>query len=64
MPKLEEFLNPIPVEISNDLTKEFMISKIDLDYAYGRTRLSEKTSKKAICHNRRKFLRILPIQKR
>ena len=44
MPNMEELLNQISVEITKDRTKELMMSKIDLDYAYGQMMLSEETS--------------------
>ena len=39
---------PNMVEITNDRTKELMISKIDLDDAYGRIMLSEETSRQCV----------------
>ena len=42
MPNMEELLNQISVEITKDRTKELMMSKIDLDYAYGQMKLSKK----------------------
>ena len=41
--KYGELLDQISVEITNDRTKELMMSKIDLDYAYGQMRLSAET---------------------
>ena len=35
MPNMEELLNHISVEITRDRIAQFLISKIDLDYAYG-----------------------------
>ena len=48
MPKMEELLNQISVEITKDQTKELRISKIDLDYAYGQMMLSEETSRQCV----------------
>ena len=44
MQNMEELLNQISAEITRDRTKELMISKIDLDYAYGQMKLSKETS--------------------
>ena len=44
MPNMEE-LNRISVEITKDRTKELMISKIELDYAYGQMKLSKETNR-------------------
>ena len=41
--KYGELLDQISVEITNDRTKELMMSKIDLDYAHGQMRLSAET---------------------
>ena len=43
MPNMEELLNQI-----RDRTKELMISKIDLDYAYGQKKLSKETSRQCV----------------
>ena len=48
MPNMEEPLNQISVEITKDRTKELMMSKIDLDYAYGQMMLSEETSRQCV----------------
>ena len=48
MPNMEELLNQISVEITRDRTKELMISKVDLDYAYGQMRLSRETSRQCV----------------
>ena len=48
MPNMEELLNQISVEITKDRTKELRISKIDLDYAFGRMMLSEETSRQCV----------------
>ena len=48
MPNMEELLNQISVEITKDRTKELMMSKIDLDYAYGQMKLSKKTSRQCV----------------
>ena len=48
MPKMEELLNQISVEISRDRTLQLFISKIDLDYAYGQMKLSEETSRQCV----------------
>ena len=48
MQNMEELLNQISVEITRDITVKFFISKIDLDYAYGQMRLSEKTSRHCV----------------
>ena len=45
---MEELLNQISVEITRDRTKEMMISKIDLDYAYGQMKLSKETSRQFV----------------
>ena len=44
MPNMEELLNQISVEI----TKELMMSKIDLDYAYGQKKISKETSRQCV----------------
>ena len=48
MPNMEELLNQISVEITKDRTKELMMSKIDLDYAYGQMKLSKETSRQCV----------------
>ena len=48
MTNLEDLSNQISVEIPRDRTKELMISKIDLDYAYGQKKLSKKTSRQCV----------------
>ena len=48
MPNKEELLNQISVEIIRDRTKELMMSKIDLDYAYGQMKLSKETSQQCV----------------
>ena len=48
MPNMEELLNQISVEITKDRLKELMMSKIDLDYAYGQMMLSEETSRQCV----------------
>ena len=48
MPIMEELLNQISVEITRDPTKELMMSKIDLDYAYGQMKLSKETSRQCV----------------
>ena len=48
MPNMEELLNQISVEITRDRTKELMMSKIDLDYAYGQMKLSKETSRQCV----------------
>ena len=48
MPNMEELLNQISVEITSDRTKELMMSKIDLDYAYGQMKLSKETSRQGV----------------
>ena len=45
---MEELLNQISVEITRDRTKKIMISKIDLDNAYGQMKLSKETSRQCI----------------
>ena len=47
MPTMVELLNQISLEVTKDRTKEIMISKIDLDYAYGK-KISEETSKQCV----------------
>ena len=48
MSNMKELLNQISVEITKDRTKKLMISKIDLDYAYGQMMLSEETSRQCV----------------
>ena len=48
MPNMEELLNQISVEITRDRTKQLFISKIDLDYAYRQTKLSEETNRHCV----------------
>ena len=48
MPNMEELLNQISVEITKNRTKKLMMSKIDLDYAYGQMKLSKKTSRQCV----------------
>ena len=48
MPNMEELLNQSSVEITRDRTKELMMSKIDLDYAYGQMKLSKETSRQCV----------------
>ena len=48
MPNMEELLNQISVEITKDRTNELMMSKIDLDYAYGQMKLSKETSRQCV----------------
>ena len=48
MPNMEELLNQISEGISRDRTVQLFISKIDLDYAYGQMKLSEKTSRQCV----------------
>ena len=48
MPNMEELLNQISEEITRGRTKELKISKIDLDYAYGQTKLSKETSRQCV----------------
>ena len=48
MPNVEELLNQISVEITRDRRAQLFISKIDLDYAYGQMKLSEKTSRQCV----------------
>ena len=48
MPNMEELLNQFSVEITKDRTKELMLSKTDLDYAYGQMMLSEETSRQCV----------------
>ena len=45
---MEEQRNQISVELSRDRTTHLFISKIDLDYAYGQTKLSEETSRQCV----------------
>ena len=44
MQNMEELLNQISVEITRDRTVQLFLSKTDLDYASGQTKLSEETS--------------------
>ena len=48
MPNMEELLNQISVEITRDLTVKLILSKINLDYAYGQMKLSEETSRQCV----------------
>ena len=48
MLNLEELLNQISVEVTKDRTKKLMMSKIDLDYAYGQIMLSIETSSECV----------------
>ena len=48
MPNMEELLNQISVELTRDRTKELMISKIDLDYAYDQMKLSKDTRRQCV----------------
>ena len=48
MPNMEELPNQTSEEITRDRTKELMISKIDLDYAYGQIRISRETSRQCV----------------
>ena len=48
MPNMEDLLNQISVEITGDRTVHLFISKIDLDYAYGRMKLSDETSRQCV----------------
>ena len=45
MSNMEELLNPFSIEITKDRTKKLMISKIDLDYAYGQMKLLKETNR-------------------
>ena len=48
MPTMEELLNQISVEITRDRTLQLLMSKIDLDYAYGQMKLSKETSRQCV----------------
>ena len=48
MPNMEELLNQISEEITRDRTKELNRSKIDLDYAYGQTKVSKVMSRQCV----------------
>ena len=48
MPNMEELSNQTSVEITRDWTKQLLISKIDLGYAYGLMKLSEETSRQCV----------------
>ena len=48
MPNMEKLLNQISIEITCDRTVQLFLSKIDLDYAYGKIRLSEETSRQCV----------------
>ena len=48
MPNMEELLNQISVEITRDRTMQQFISKEDLDYAHGQTKLSEETIRQCV----------------
>ena len=45
---MEELLNQISVEIKQDRTKELMMSKTDLVYAYGQMNLLKETSRQLV----------------
>ena len=45
---MEELLKQILVEITRDRRKELLMSKIDLDYAYGQMKLSKETSRQCV----------------
>ena len=47
MSNMEALLNQTLVEITRVRTKQLIVSKIDLDYAYGQVKLSKETSDKA-----------------
>ena len=64
MPNMEELLNQISVEITRDRTKELMMSKIVLDYAYGQMKLSNETSRQCVfAITERKFSGYYPFKK-
>ena len=48
MQNMEELLNQISVEITRDRTMQLIMSKTDLDYAYGQMKLSEETSRQCV----------------
>ena len=48
MPNMDELLNQISVQITRNRTTQLFMSKIDLDYAYGQMKLSEKTSRQCV----------------
>ena len=48
MPNVEELLNQMSVEITRDRTALLLISKIDLDYAYGQKKLPKETSRQCV----------------
>ena len=48
MPNMEDLLNQISIEITRDRTKELMMSRIDLDYAFGQIKLSKETSRQCV----------------
>ena len=48
MPNMEELLNQFSVEMRRDRTKDIMMSKIDLDNAYGQMKLSKETSRQCV----------------
>ena len=47
MPNMEELLNQTSVELTRDRTVQLFISKTDLNYACGQTKLSEKQADNA-----------------
>ena len=48
MTNMEELLNQILVEITRDRSVKLFISKIDLDFAYGQTKLFEERSRQCV----------------
>ena len=48
MPIMEELINQISVEITSDRTKALILSKVDLDNAYGQMKLAKETRKQCV----------------
>ena len=43
MPKMEKMLDPLSIKVTMVQKQPTIITKIDLAYAYGQSKLSEKT---------------------
>ena len=48
LPNIEELFDQISVQRAKDWTKELMISKTDLDYAFVQMKLSDETSRQCV----------------
>ena len=45
---MEELLSQVSVEISRDRMLQLLISKIDLDHAFGQIKFSDETSRQCV----------------